>query len=620
MGYKYNPLIFNGLDLTGSGSITSWKSPIATEVALPTVGNIDGDARVTLDSDYIWLWDGTTSRWINSGIKVSVVGSTPNANGYSLEYVNVGANRTELRLILQPADATNPGVVTTGTQTFAGDKTFNDDVVVQGDFTVNGTTTTINTVNLTVEDQNITINFGGNDASAEGAGLTVDRTGVDGSLVYEDALASKWKAGALGSEIQLVNISSSQILTNKDLTDPSNTLTTASSSSFTRPGNAQLITIPDSTIADNFVLAAFTQTLTNKSIDSDTNTITNIENADIKTLAGIDATKIHDGSVDNTEFGYLNGVTSPIQTQIDAKVTGPASATDNAIVRFDSTTGKLVQNSLAILNDLGALSGLTQLDIDNIRVDSNTISSTDVNGNINISPNGTGDTLINSDVSITGSTTLNTGLTGPLKATAGVVSTSNIDLTSEVTGTLPIANGGTNSNAALSNNRLIRSSAGAIVEAVALTNGQLFIGSTGAFPSAASLTPGAGISIVSGAGSISIAQSIPPSNGDIAETSFSLTNSQTNANITGLAFANGVVRSAKIQYSVVINDATDYYEEGQLSLVQRGADWTISRTFSGDDSLLDFDINTSGQVLYTSPAYSTFVSGLMKFRAEVTTV
>ena len=28
-----------------------------------------------------------------------------------------------------------------------------------------------------------------------------------------------------------------------------------------------------------------------------------------------------DGSVDNTEFGYLNGVTSAVQTQIDNKAT-----------------------------------------------------------------------------------------------------------------------------------------------------------------------------------------------------------------------------------------------------------------------------------------------------------
>jgi hypothetical protein len=44
-----------------------------------------------------------------------------------------------------------------------------------------------------------------------------------------------------------------------------------------------------------------------------------IVNADINSSAAIDATKIHDGTVSNTEFGYLNGVSSAIQTQIDTK-------------------------------------------------------------------------------------------------------------------------------------------------------------------------------------------------------------------------------------------------------------------------------------------------------------
>jgi hypothetical protein len=42
-------------------------------------------------------------------------------------------------------------------------------------------------------------------------------------------------------------------------------------------------------------------------------------------------------------------------------VVGPGSSTDNALVRFDTTTGKLVQNSVGILSDAGALSGLTDI-------------------------------------------------------------------------------------------------------------------------------------------------------------------------------------------------------------------------------------------------------------------
>ena len=87
-----------------------------------------------------------------------------------------------------------------------------------------------------------------------------------------------------------------------------------------------------------------TQTLTNKTINSDNNTITNIVNADIKASAAIVFSKmenltasrglVSDGNGDvsaatttSTEIGFVNGVTSAIQTQINTKTsTGKAIA------------------------------------------------------------------------------------------------------------------------------------------------------------------------------------------------------------------------------------------------------------------------------------------------------
>lgn len=47
----------------------------------------------------------------------------------------------------------------------------------------------------------------------------------------------------------------------------------------------------------------------------------------------------------------------------DGDVVGPASATDNALARFDTTTGKLIQNSVGLLSDAGVLTGITQMGI-----------------------------------------------------------------------------------------------------------------------------------------------------------------------------------------------------------------------------------------------------------------
>ncbi len=46
-------------------------------------------------------------------------------------------------------------------------------------------------------------------------------------------------------------------------------------------------------------------------------------------------------------------------------VTGPASSTDNAIARFDSTTGKIIQNSAVTISDAGDMSGVSSLGVAN---------------------------------------------------------------------------------------------------------------------------------------------------------------------------------------------------------------------------------------------------------------
>ena len=93
------------------------------------------------------------------------------------------------------------------------------------------------------------------------------------------------------------------------------------------------------------------QTLTNKAIDSDNNTITNIVNADIKAAAAIDATKIADGSVTSTEFQFINSLSSNAQTQLDAK-----QATIDASNRLNAN---LIHDGSVDNTEFGYLNGVT---------------------------------------------------------------------------------------------------------------------------------------------------------------------------------------------------------------------------------------------------------------------
>lgn len=89
--------------------------------------------------------------------------------------------------------------------------------IITGDLTVSGTTTTIDTSTLNVTDANITVNDGGNQATADDtAGLTVEMSdATDASLIYDKDATSRWRAGDVGSEVEIATISGQQTITNK---------------------------------------------------------------------------------------------------------------------------------------------------------------------------------------------------------------------------------------------------------------------------------------------------------------------------------------------------------------------------------------------------------------------
>ena len=82
-------------------------------------------------------------------VTIGAVSATPNANGASIV-----VDSTSRTIILHAADATNPGIVTAGAQTFGGDKTF------AGNTTANGTLTLNNVATNNTVDSVLVINNG----------------------------------------------------------------------------------------------------------------------------------------------------------------------------------------------------------------------------------------------------------------------------------------------------------------------------------------------------------------------------------------------------------------------------------------------------------------------------
>jgi len=78
------------------------------------------------------------------------------------------------------------------------------------------------------------------------------------------------------------------------------------------------------------------QTFTNKTIDADNNTISNVGDEELK--AGIDAAKIADGSVSNAEYQYIGGLTSDAQAQLNAKIPNAEKGAANGVAELDSNT------------------------------------------------------------------------------------------------------------------------------------------------------------------------------------------------------------------------------------------------------------------------------------------
>jgi hypothetical protein len=73
----------------------------------------------------------------------------------------------------------------------------------------------------------------------------------------------------------------------------------------------------------------------------------------------------------STSGTYPNFTIANTAPSLGGDVVGPTGATDNAVARYDTTTGKLLQNSLVIIGDTGSVTGVNALTAESLVINNN---------------------------------------------------------------------------------------------------------------------------------------------------------------------------------------------------------------------------------------------------------
>lgn len=166
---------------------------------------------------------------------------------------------------------------------------------------------------------------------------------------------------------------------------------------------------------------------------------------------------------------------------------------------------------------------------------------------------------------------------------------STVSLTSNVTGILPIANGGTGATSLTANSIILGNGTSALSTLGAATNGQIPIGRTGLAPILGTLTAGSNITVTNGLGTITIAATVSTASSNFNVNGYNLygagwisgdgANEGININSSGRVFI-GATTPGSTFHTGDLNINQDIYLNGTTPQVIQGSSVTSPSSLS----------------------------------------
>jgi hypothetical protein len=260
----------------------------------------------------------------------------------------------------------NVAAIIDGTTNFTGEVTMSDDLIVTGNLTVNGDTVTINTTNMDVDDTMIMLANGTTGSPANDIGILFNRGSEGNAAFFYDESATTFKLSDTldpKSNTSLSPVTAANL--NVGILDAATVKFDGTSVQDAISANVTTLTNEDTALQAR--LTTNVTTFTNEdtalqarlttNVTAFTNEDTAIEARRVANIAGAVSTittgnltasralesdgsgKVAVSAITSTELGYLDGVTSAIQTQLDAKLASTSYTASDVLTKLLTVDG-----------------------------------------------------------------------------------------------------------------------------------------------------------------------------------------------------------------------------------------------------------------------------------------